>query len=128
MLLAQFVVVSLAVNAVTIGDYEDLFSLFYNTPINNAVFHVPASGSSSAKAVRMSFDDDAITEILLLEGENTEETAKTPVYDLNGMQKSGISKGWNIVNGKKILIKLHSTLALPTAPNLSNSETNVFCK
>ena len=30
MLLAQFVVVSLAVNAVTIGDYEDLFSLFYN--------------------------------------------------------------------------------------------------
>ena len=128
MLLAQFVVVSLAVNAVTIGDYEDLFSLFYNTPINNAVFHVPASGSSSAKAVRMSFDDDAITEILLLEGENTEETAKTPVYDLNGMQKSGISKGWNIVNGKKILIKLPSTLALPTAPNLSNSETNVFCK
>ena len=74
----------------------------------------------------MSFDDDAITEILLLEGENTNETAKTPVYDLNGMQKSGISKGWNIVNGKKILIKLHSTLALPTAPNLSNSETNVF--
>ena len=128
MLLAQFVVVSLAVNAVTIGDYEDLFSLFYNTPINNAVFHVPASGSSSAKAVRMSFDDDATTEILLLEGENTEETAKTPVYDLNGMQKSGISKGWNIVNGKKILIKLPSTLALPTAPNLSNSETNVFCK
>ena len=100
--------------------------LFYNTPISNAVFHVPASGSSSAKAVRMSFDDDAITEILLLEGENTEETAKTPVYDLNGMQKSGISKGWNIVNGKKIQIKLHSTLALPTAPNLSNSETNVF--
>ena len=101
-------------------------SLFYNTPINNAVFHVPASGSSSAKAVRMSFDDDAITEILLLEGENTEETVTSPVYDLNGMQKSGISKGWNIVNGKKILIKLHSTLALPTAPNLSNSETNVF--
>lgn len=58
----------------------------------------------------------------------TQETSKTPVYDLNGMQKSGISKGWNIVNGKKILIKLHSTLALPTAPNLSNSETNVFCK
>ena len=76
----------------------------------------------------MSFDDDAITEILLLEGENTEETATSPVYDLNGMQKSGISKGWNIVNGKKILIKLHSTLALPTAPNLINSETNVFCK
>ena len=46
-------------------------SLFYNTPINNAVFHVPGSGSSSAKAVRMSFDDDATTEILLLEGENT---------------------------------------------------------
>ena len=128
MLLAQFVVVSMAVNAVTIDTYEDLFSLFYNTPINNAVFHVPASGSSSAKAVRMSFDDDAITEIVLLEGENTEETVTSPVYDLNGMQKSGISKGWNIVNGKKILIKLHSTLALPTAPNLSNSETNVFCK
>ena len=126
--LALFVVVSMAVNAVTIDTYEDLFSLFYNTPINNAVFHVPASGSSSAKAVRMSFDDDAITEILLLEGENTEETVTSPVYDLNGMQKSGISKGWNIVNGKKILIKLPSTLALPTAPNLSNSETNVFCK
>ena len=60
-------------------------SLFYNTPINNAVFHVPASGSSSAKAVRMSFDDDTTTEILLLEGENTEETSKTPVYNLNGM-------------------------------------------
>ena len=103
-------------------------SLFYNTPINNAVFHVPAFGSSSAKAVRMSFDDDATTEILLPEGENTEETVTSPVYDLNGMQKSGISKGWNIVNGKKILIKLHGTLALPTAPNLSNSETNVFCK
>ena len=103
-------------------------SLFYNTPINNAVFHVPASGSSSAKAVRMSFDDDAITEILLLEGENIEETVTSPVYDLNGMQKSGISKGRNIVNGKMILIKLHSPLALPTAPNLSNSETKVFCK
>ena len=101
-------------------------SLFYNTPINNAVFHVPASGSSLAKAVRMSFDDDTITEILLPEGENTEETVTSLVYDLNGMQKSGISKGWNIVNGKKILIKLHSTLALPTAPNHSNSETNVF--
>ena len=126
--LALFVVVSMAVNAVTIDTYEDLFSLFYNTPINNAVFHVPASGSSSAKAVRMSFDDDATTEILLLEGENTEETATSPIYDLNGMQKSGISKGWNIVNGKKILIKLPSTLALPTAPNLSNSETNAFCK
>ena len=81
-------------------------SLFYNTPINNAVFHVPGSGSSSVKAVRMSFDDDAITEVLLLEGENTEETSKTSVYDLNGMQKSGISKGLNIVNGKMILIKL----------------------
>ena len=126
--LALFVVVSMAVNAVTIDTYEDLFSLFYNTPINNAVFHVPASCSSSAKAVRMSFDDDATTEILLLEGEKTEETATSPVYDLNGMQKSGISKGWNIVNGKKILIKLPSTLALPTAPNLSNSETNAFCK
>ena len=68
-------------------------SLFYNTPINNAVFHVPASGSSSAKAVRMSFDDDATTEILLLEGENPEETVTSLVYDLNGMQKSGISKG-----------------------------------
>ena len=74
----------------------------------------------------MSFDDDAITEILLLEGENTEETVTSPVYNLNGMQKSGISKDWNIVNRKKILIKLHSTLALPTAPNISNSETNVF--
>ena len=41
----------------------------------------------------MSFDDDAITEILLLEGENTEETVTSPVYDLNGMEKSGISKG-----------------------------------
>ena len=60
-------------------------SLFYKTPINNAVFHVPGSGFSSAKAVRMSFDDDATTEILLLEGENTEETVTSPVYDLNGM-------------------------------------------
>ena len=76
----------------------------------------------------MSFDDNATTEILLLEGENTEETVKSHVYDLNGMQKSGISKGWNIDNGKMILIKLHSTLALPTAPNLINTETNVFCK
>lgn len=67
-------------------------SLFYNTPINNAVFHVPASGSSLAKAVRMSFDDDAITEVLLLEGENTEETVTSPVYDLNGMQKSVLAK------------------------------------
>ena len=67
-------------------------SLFYNTPINNAVFHVPGSGSSSVKAVRMSFDDDAITEILLLEGENTEETVTSPVYDLNGMQKSVLAK------------------------------------
>ena len=72
---------------------------------NKAYLRLPASGSSSAKAVRMSFDDDATTEILLLEGEKTEETATSPVYDLNGMQKSGISKGWNIVNGKKILIK-----------------------
>ena len=71
---------------------------------NKAYLRLPASGSSSAKAVRMSFDDDATTEILLLEGENTEETATSPVYDLNGRQKSGISKGWNIVNGKKILI------------------------
>ena len=67
-------------------------SLFYKTPINNAVFHVPASGSSSAKAVRMSFDDDTITVILLLEGENTEETVTSPVYDLNGMQKSVLAK------------------------------------
>ena len=72
---------------------------------NKAYLRLPASGSSSAKAVRMSFDDDATTEILLLEGENTDETATSPIYDLNGMQKSGISKGWNIVNGKKILIK-----------------------
>ena len=72
---------------------------------HKAYLRLPASGSSSAKAVRMSFDDDATTEILLHEGENPEETATSPVYDLNGIQKSGISKGWNIVNGKKILIK-----------------------
>ena len=128
MLLAQFVVVSLAVNAVTIDTYEDLFSLFYNTPIKTQSSMFQLLALHQQKAVRMSFDDDAITEILLLEGKNTEETVTSPVYDLNGMQKSGISKGWNIVNGKKIMIKLHSTLALPTAPNLINSETNVFCK
>ena len=72
---------------------------------NKAYLRLPASESSSAKAIRMSFDDDATTEILLLENENTEETISSPVYDLNGMQKSGISNGWNIVNGKKILIK-----------------------
>ena len=72
---------------------------------NKAYLRLPASGSSSTKAIRMSFDDDATTEILLLENENTEETVTSPVYDLNGMQKSGISNGWNIVNGKKILIK-----------------------
>ena len=72
---------------------------------NKAYLRLPASESSSAKAIRMSFDDDATTEILLLENENTEETVTSPVYDLNGMQKSGISNGWNIVNGKKILIK-----------------------
>ena len=72
---------------------------------NKAYLRLPASESSSAKAIRMSFDDDATTEILLLENENTEETISSPVYDLNGMEKSGISKGWNIVNGKKILIK-----------------------
>ena len=42
---------------------------------------------------------------MVLENENTEETISSPVYDLNGMEKSGISKGWNIFNGKKILIK-----------------------
>ncbi len=79
---------------------------------NKAYLQIPTSavsaGASEAKALLgLDFDDeDGNTTGFISVEELTEGVSgKSAIYNLNGQRKQSLTKGLNIVNGKKILIK-----------------------
>ncbi len=78
---------------------------------NKAYLQIPTSavseGASEAKALlRLDFDDeDGATGMNPVTNREEEINGNAVIYNLNGQRKQGLTKGLNIVNGKKILIK-----------------------
>ncbi len=80
---------------------------------NKAYLHIPTSavatdGTSEAKAsLSLSFDDEDgdITGFIPVTKLAEETSGNAVIYNLNGQRKQGLTKGLNIVDGKKILIK-----------------------
>ena len=80
-------------------------------PTNKAYLQIPTSvvsdGTFEAKALlRLGFDDeDSTTGIIPVANVEEETNGNTVIYNLNGQRKQSLTKGLNIVNGKKILVK-----------------------
>ena len=79
---------------------------------NKAYLRIPTSAvttgeSSDAKtSLRLSFDDvDDTTGITPVREKSDSASGKTVIYNLNGQRKQSLTKGLNIVNGKKIFVK-----------------------
>ncbi len=76
-------------------------------PANKAYLQIPASAAAAKRSIDISFDDEDSTAtgfipVRELTGGNN---GKSTVYDLNGQRKQGLSKGLNIVDGKKMFIR-----------------------
>ena len=81
-------------------------------PANKAYLQIPTSAvttddNSEAKAsLSLSFDDaDDTTGITQTREQSDRTSGKTVIYNLNGQRKQSLTKGLNIVNGKKIFVK-----------------------
>ena len=84
-------------------------------PANKAYLQLPTSAvttseTSGAKmSLRLSFDDmddmDDTTGITHVRELSDSASGKTVIYNLNGQRKQSLTKGLNIVNGKKIFVK-----------------------
>ena len=81
-------------------------------PANKAYLQLPTSAvttddTSDAKtSLRLSFDDmDDTTGITPVREKSDSASGKTVIYNLNGQRKQSLTKGLNIVNGKKIFVK-----------------------
>ena len=81
-------------------------------PANKAYLQIPTSAvttdeTSEAKtSLRLSFDDmDDTTGITHVREKSDSANGKTVIYNLNGQRKQSLTKGLNIVNGKKIFVK-----------------------
>ncbi len=80
---------------------------------NKAYLHIPTSavatdGTSEAKAsLKLSFDDEEgnTTGIIPVTKLAEETSGNAVIYNLNGQRKQGLTKGLNIVDGKKIFIR-----------------------
>ncbi len=79
---------------------------------NKAYLQLPTSAvttseTSGAKmSLRLSFDDeDNTTGITHVREQSDSASGKTVIYNLNGQRKQSLTKGLNIVNGKKIFVK-----------------------
>ena len=80
---------------------------FYDTHIENATLHVPASAVNAYKAADPWKNFKNIIEANptgIKAIENT-QTKNTTIYDMNGVRLSEPKKGINIINGKKVVIK-----------------------
>ena len=82
-------------------------------PANKAYLQIPTSAvttddTSSAKAsLCLSFDDEEsnTTGIIQTREQSDRTSGKAVIYNLNGQRKQSLTKGLNIVNGKKIFVK-----------------------
>ncbi len=79
---------------------------------NKAYLQIPTSAvsteTSGAKtSLRLSFDDEDgdITGFIPVTKLAEETSGKSAIYNLNGQRKQSLTKGLNIVNGKKIFVK-----------------------
>ncbi len=79
---------------------------------NKAYLHIPTSAvsteTSGAKtSLNLSFDDEDgdITGFIPVTKLAEETSGKSAIYNLNGQRKQSLTKGLNIVNGKKVLVK-----------------------
>ncbi len=79
---------------------------------NRAYLQIPTSavatgGASEAKTIiSLSFDDEDDTTGITQIGEQSDDASGNAViYNLNGQRKQSLTKGLNIVNGKKIFVK-----------------------
>lgn len=74
---------------------------------NKSYLHIPATAAVSLKCVRLSFDDEdgSTTGFISVRTLTDRMYGKSPVYNLAGQRKQGLSKGMNIVGGKKIWMK-----------------------
>ncbi len=79
---------------------------------NKAYLHIPTSAvsteTSSAKtSLRLSFDDEEsnTTGFIPVTKLAEETNGKSAIYNLNGQRKQSLTKGLNIVNGKKVLVR-----------------------
>ncbi len=78
----------------------------YVLPANKAYLRIPTSVSEAKSVMGLCFDGEDDTTGFIPVRKLTEGTnGQSAVYDLNGQRKQGLSKGLNIVNGKKILVK-----------------------
>ncbi len=78
----------------------------YVLPANKAYLRIPTSVSEAKSVMGLCFDGEDDTTGFIPVRQLTEGTnGQSAVYDLNGQRKQGLSKGLNIVNGKKILVK-----------------------
>ncbi len=79
---------------------------------NKAYLHIPTSAvsteTSGAKtSLNLSFDDEDgdITGFIPVTKLAEETNGKSAIYNLNGQRKQSLTKGLNIVNGKKVLVR-----------------------
>ena len=78
---------------------------------NRAYLQIPTSavatgGDSEAKTIiSLSFDDEDTTGITQIGEQSDDASGNAVIYNLNGQRKQSLTKGLNIVNGKKIFVK-----------------------
>ena len=74
---------------------------------NKAYLQIPTSTAAAKRSVGISFEDEDDTTTGFISVKELKEGAdgKSAVYDINGLRKSGLSKGLNIIDGKKIYIR-----------------------
>ncbi len=78
----------------------------YVLAANKAYLRIPTSISEAKSVIGLSFDDEDDTTGFIPVSKLTEATNGNPaIYDLNGQRKQYLTKGLNIVNGKKILVR-----------------------
>ena len=78
----------------------------YKLPANKAYLRIPTNASQAKMAIGLSFDDeDDTTGFIPVKELFKGISGNSAVYDLNGRRKQSLTKGLNIVNGKKIFVK-----------------------
>ena len=72
-----------------------------------AYLRIPTSAAESRMSIGFSFEDedDTATGFISVKELTDGVSGNSAVYSINGQRKQGLSKGLNIVDGKKILIK-----------------------
>lgn len=78
----------------------------YMLKANKAYLRIPTTASSAKNVIGLSFDDeDETTGFMSVKELAGETNGKTVIYNLNGQRMKSLTKGVNIVNGKKIIMK-----------------------